>query len=247
MCFFGGKFEGAMEPLTQALRARTGLLYTMPDVILNYHVQGVLAGFSYSIRYEKAPEVETWFGDAACSDRLRSDLGHWLETVKDMSFSTVTSFRLQVLPTLTFGGGKRAAPEEDKKPKKKRKPSAATGGVGARGGGQAGGKTGGGKPQTSTGAGAAPGPVSSGNLATPAGNSGGISAAGGAGLYCVFRLAELYELSNLAGNVITCRSTGKCSRPHPSNLQAVDKAVAKKSVAAASNLAFAADLLKKIG
>ena len=82
-------------------------------------------------------------------------------------------------------------------------------------------------------------------MVTPGAKPGG-GASGGSALYCVFRLAELYELSNLAGNIISCRSTGKCSRPHPANLQAVDKAVAKKSVAAASNLAFASDLLKKI-
>ena len=33
MCFFGAGFEGVMQPLCNALRARRGLLYTMPDVM----------------------------------------------------------------------------------------------------------------------------------------------------------------------------------------------------------------------
>ena len=239
ICFFGAGFEGVMQPLCNVLRARSGLLYTMPDVILNYHIQGVLAAFSYSVRFEKASDGEPWFGDGRMSTRLTKTVNEWLESVRDMSFSTVASFRIHVLPTLKFGGKRVADGTDDggapsrKKKKGKKGPTTGTPQAGAQAqktqgqgsGGAGGGGGGGARPlpqQARAGAGA-----------------------GGVKPYCVFRLAELYGIANLQGNTITCRHGPGCVKLHPASVSAVDKVLGKKAVEAASGMGFAAELLKK--
>ena len=106
MCFFGAGFEGVITPLSKRLRARDGVLYTCPDVILNYYVHNCLARFSYSVRYEAAPTGEVWFGDTASAGRLKAIFQEWVDTVADLSNSTIAIFRMQILPSLAFGDSK---------------------------------------------------------------------------------------------------------------------------------------------
>jgi len=241
VCFFGAGFEDSMTPLCYALRARTGLLYTMPDVILNYHLQGVMAAFSYSVRYEKSAEGDPWFGDSKMSARLTGLIQEWLRTVKDMSFSTVASFRIHVLPTLKFGTKRSAESTEEagnaKKRKRGKKPASA-GGI--PGGGQVA------KPPTPAAANQTSGGSGGGSGKPPPHQAKSGPGAGGAKQYCVFRLAELYGIANLQGNVLTCRHGPGCTKIHPASVSAVDKALAKKAVDSASGMGFAAELLKKI-
>ena len=127
MCYFGSSFEGFSSPLSRRLKARDAVLYTLPDVILNYYVHNCFAAFSYSVRNEATPEGAVWYGDGPSAARLRDFFQGWVDTVSDLSNSTVTSFKMQILPQLIFGGDKHARSDEGGpaaskgKPKSKKK------------------------------------------------------------------------------------------------------------------------------
>ena len=242
MCFFGAGFEGVTGPLSRRLRARDGVLYTCPDVILNYYVHNCLARFSYSVRYETAPVGEVWYGDFVSAGRLRAILQEWVDTVSDLANSTIASFRMQILPSLTFGGSKHPRSDDsgttkDKtKSVKKKKPKASNAASSSGSGSSNSGAKNGSKGSSS----------SSGS--TAAGSSGGSASGSGTSSkqYCVYRTAELYGLKNLAGSVISCRNSGTCPKFHPSSKQSVDIDDAKKAIKASPQLKFGPELLKLI-
>ena len=172
--------------------------------------------------------------------RLTRTVSEWLESVKDMSFSTVASFRIHVLPTLKFGGKRVAdSPEDGGAPARKKKWGKKGQAAGTPPAGNQAPKTQGQAP------GGAGGGGGGGGARPPPQQARNEAGAGGSKQYCVFRLAELYGIANLQGNVLTCRHGPGCFKLHPASVSVVDKALAKKAVEATSNLGFAAELLTK--
>ena len=245
MCFFGAGFEGVTSPLlARKLKARDGILYTCPDVILNYYVHNCLARFSYSVRYETAPDGEVWYGDVASAARLKAILREWVDTVGDLANSTIASFRMQILPSLTFGSSKHCRSDDggaskDKTRTGKKKKAKSSGSTSSTGAGSS----------SSSGTAKSGSKGSSGSAGSATAGTGGGAASGkgsSAKPYCLYRLAELYGLKNLTGSVFSCRTAGACSKFHPSSKQEVDKDAAKKAVIASPQVKFGQELLKLI-
>ena len=244
MCYFGAGFDGVTGPLSKRLRARDGVLYTCPDVILNYLVRNCLARFSYSVRYEAAPAGEVWYGDIVSAGRVRAILQEWVDTVADLANSTIASFRMQILPSWAFGGSKHSGSDDcgtakaKAKSVKKKKPKASNS---ASSTGSASSSSSGGAKSGSKGSSGTSG-------STAAGTGGGTASGSGtpSKQYCVYRTAGLYGLKNLAGSVISCRNAGTCPKFHPSSELLVDIDEAKKSIKASPQLKFGAELLKLI-
>ena len=253
MCYFGEGFEGFSAPLSRRLKGRDQVLYTLPDVFLNYWVQSCIAGFSYSVRNGTAPEGAVWYGDIPSAARLRGFFQRWADSVSDLSNSTVASCRMQILPQLSFGGGKHARTEDsnqskDKsKSKKKKKKKSEKNGWAAQNNATSG--------SGSTASAAKSGPGSFGGTSSSSkgsssstaksagsGSSGGSSASKS---YCVYKLAELFGLQTLGGQGFVCKMTA-CTKAHPASKQEVDKDEAKKAVKAVPHLKGGPELLKLI-
>ena len=252
MCYFGEGFEGFSSPLSRRLKARDQVLYTLPDVILNYYVQSCFAGFSYSVRNETAPEGAVWYGDIPSAARLKGFFQKWTDSVSDLSNSTVASFRMQILPQLSFGSGKHARAEDsnqskDKsKSKKKKKKSEKSGGAtqsdAASGSGSTGNAAKSGPGSSSGTSNSSKGSSSSAVKSTGSGSSGGSSSSKS---YCVYKLAELFGLQTLGGQGFVCKMTA-CTKTHPASKQEVDKDEARKAVKAVPHLKWGPELLKLI-
>ena len=242
MCYFGSGFEGFTAPLSRRLKAREGVLYTLPDVILNYYVQNCFAAFSYSVRNEAAPEGAVWYGDVPSAARLRDLFQQWVDTLSDLSNTTVASFRMQILPQLVFGSGKHARTdsEDDKNKTRSRNKKKPKSGVTATSSGASA------NASTNTSKSGSGGAAASASSGKKSGSSSGAASGSTASKpYCVYKVAELYGLKNLAGSVFSCKATS-CSKFHPASKQVVDKDEAKKAVKANPQMKWGAELLKLI-
>jgi hypothetical protein len=209
-----------------------------------YYVHNCLARFSYSVRYETAPDGEVWYGDVVSAARLRAILQEWVDTVGDLANSTISSFRMQILPSLTFGSSKHSRSDDGGASKDKTKT-----------GKKKKAKSGGSASSTGAGSSSSSGSVKSGSKGS-SGSAGSATAGTGGGTasgkgtiakpYCLYRLAELYSLKNLTGSVFSCRAVGTCSKLHPASKQEVDKDEARKAVKANPQMKFGPELLKLI-
>ena len=251
MCYFGSSFEGFSSPLSRRLKARDAVLYTLPDVILNYYVHNCFAAFSYSVRNESAPEGAVWYGDGPSAARLRDFFQGWVDTVSDLSNSTVASFKMQILPQLIFGGGKHARSDEGDpatskgKPKSKKKSkSSGNTASGVANNGQGSGTTKGGSGGSGGTSGGVKGGSSSSKPSSTSGQGTGTPSSSKE-LYCIYKVAELFGLKTLAGNTFACRLS-PCPKFHPASKQAADKDEARKAVKASSHLKWGPELLKLI-
>ena len=99
--------------------------------------------------------------------------------------------------------------------------------------GGSGGTTGGGKGGSSS---SKPSSASSQGTGTPSSSKE---------FYCIYKVAELFGLKSLAGNVFACRLL-PYPKFHPSSKQAVDKDEARKAVKASPHLKWGPELLKLI-